>query len=51
VAFAKDITAINFKNNNKIMVLQSSNNQIRNIEIALTKHCDPKGYAVLLNSD
>lgn len=49
--FAKDIKAINFKNDTNITVLQSKHNQIRNIEIALTKHCHPTGYAVLLRSD
>lgn len=49
--FAKDIKTINFKNDTKITVLQSTHNQIRNIEIAVTKHCDPTGYAVLLHSD
>ena len=30
-------------------VVESSGNEVRNIEIAVTQHCDHKGYAVMLH--
>ena len=32
------------------VLLESSGNQVRNIERAITQYCDPKGYAVLLKT-
>ena len=32
-----------------VKVVKSSGNEVRNIEIAVTKRCDPKGYAVMLH--
>ena len=33
---------------NKTVILDSEKNQIRNIEVAVTQHCRPMSYAVLL---
>ena len=32
-----------------VKVVKSSGNEVRNIEIAVTWYCDPKGYAVMLH--
>ena len=47
VLFAKD--KIPQVNQEKVRVLESRRNQVRNIELAVTKVCDSKGYAVLLH--
>jgi len=33
----------------KVKVLTGKSNKVHNIEKACSKHCNPKGYAVLLN--
>ena len=32
-----------------VKVVKSSGNEVRNIEVAVTKHCNNKGYAVMLH--
>jgi len=49
--FAKDLKTVPMVKDPRFIVLQSNSNQIRNIEVATIKHCDTKGYAVLLHSN
>ena len=47
VMFVKDKQEPKIENN--FVTLTTSGNQIRNIEVAVTQHCDHKGYALLMN--
>jgi hypothetical protein len=47
VLFAQD--SIPQVSQERVQVLQGRHNQVRNIELAVTKVCDSKGYAVLLH--
>lgn len=51
VLFAKDINDIPKIIDERIVVVQSRFNEVRNIEIAATKHCHLKGYVVLLHEN
>ena len=47
VLFAKDEVVEAGREN--VEVVKSSGNEVRNIEVAVTRHCDHKGYAVVLH--
>ena len=50
MVFAKDVNSVPRAKDGRLTILQSNFNEIRNIEVAVTQHCDNKGYAVLLHS-
>jgi hypothetical protein len=48
IMFIKNMETTPKATDSRHVYLRSSGQTVRNIEIAVTKHCDVKGYAVLL---
>ncbi len=47
---AKEIETTPLITDKRIVVMEAKSNKVHNIEKAVAKYCQPKGYAVILNA-